>query len=401
VLADWRRIDGRLPDGTRAAAAIGGGNGTEAFGHEMSHGFGLQHNRRDGSTADYGDRWDVMGAWTWLGNTSGKFAAVDADYCARGPGMNAWNMRGRGWLSESRVWHSPSGDFGEHVALRPLHRRDLPGFLAAELPASSPVNGHPKYLVEYRKRDQWDQGLPRSCILVHRYEGNATNGKLVGQSYLMRGISGQFDLVEGDAFQDNLGGHSCLKVEYIDDATDTAKVRLVRSSSALRPPTVKIVKHSGWSTCVSGIVEGNIYSAGLRILNSECFGSYEINWSTSPGSRLTTINNSDPTFSFTAPPAGMTIQISVTLIFRDGTVVTDTIDFKSITPEEADFRELICRSLKDARKMPIPFWEWDPEKIDEILKEYSRPQRVLIQSRLARVLRSIERSLDMKDHKQR
>ena len=401
VVADWRRIDGRLPNGTRGTPGMGGGNGTEAFGHEMSHGFGMQHNRRDGSTADYGDRWDIMGAWT--GNAaSTKFAAVDADYCARGPGINAWNMRGRGWLDESRVWHSPANDFVESISLRPLHRLDLPGLLAAELPALSPVNGHPKYLVEYRKRDQWDAGLPRSCILVHRYEGAAANSGIDGPSYLMRGINGQLDMVAGDVFQDNSGGHSCLTVEYIDDAADTAKVRLVRSSSALSPPTVKITKDTGWSSCLAGSVEGQIYAVGLHIQNSECAGSYEISWSTSPGSWLTTINNHSPTFSFTAPPAGMTIQVSVVVTFLDGSVVTDTAKFTSITVNEADFREMICRVLRDARKMPIPFWEWDPEKIREVLKEYSLPQRKLIQSRLTQVVQSIQRSAELlegRDHK--
>lgn len=49
VCADWRRIDGRNPDGTLGTRVdTGGGNGTEVFGQEMGHGYGLNHSRRDG-----------------------------------------------------------------------------------------------------------------------------------------------------------------------------------------------------------------------------------------------------------------------------------------------------------------------------------------------------------------
>ena len=394
VVVDWRRIDGRMADGIRGTPGIAGGNGTEAFGHEMSHGFGLQHNRRDNSPNDYGDRWDIMGSWTYNATTS-KFASVDADYCARGPGMDAWNMRGRGWLDESRVWHCPTTDFVETITLRPLHRRDLPGFLAAELPSVSPANGHPTYLVEYRKQDQWDAGLPRSCVLVHRCQGTLKNGVIDGPSVLMPGLGSKLDLVTGDVFQDNSGGHSCLTVDFINDATDTARIRLVRSSAAVSPPTVKIVKKTGWSSCNAGPVEGQVYEAGLRIENAVCAGSYEISWSTSPGSLLTTYNNHSPTFSFTAPPAGMTIKVSVVVTFLDGSVVSDTMTFTSITAQEGDLREMICRVLRDARTMPIPFWEWDPYKMRDILKEYSPEQRAQVQDRLARLNQSVRQGFEL------
>jgi len=45
------------------------------------------------------------------------------DYTDIGPGLNAQNIRSRGWLEESRVWTSVGG-FDATVTLRPLHWRE-------------------------------------------------------------------------------------------------------------------------------------------------------------------------------------------------------------------------------------------------------------------------------------
>src|SRR5690348_7359224 len=93
----------------------------------MGHGYGLDHSRQDGSAADYMDRWDTMSTW------DSCFMAPHQDYVLIGPGLNAANMAGRGWLDGQRVWSSGSTSFSTTIQLRPLHRRDLPGFLAARL----------------------------------------------------------------------------------------------------------------------------------------------------------------------------------------------------------------------------------------------------------------------------
>lgn len=128
-------------------------------------------------------------------------------------------MRGRGWLDETRVWKPGSNSFDVTIKLRPLHRHDLQGFLAADFPDD--------YLVEYRKRARWDAGIPRSAVLIHRFDDN--------HSYLMSNTDGTPDLVKGDAFQ--IGGsagifaqqHSFSSIEVIsiDDASNTATLRLV------------------------------------------------------------------------------------------------------------------------------------------------------------------------------
>lgn len=113
------------------------------------------------------------------------YPASDSEFTSIGPGLNAWNMRSRGWLDESRVWKSSGIAYDETITLRPHVRRDLPGYLAAELMG---------FLIEFRVKEGWDAGIPRPAVLVHRFDDV--------QSYLMRGNSGSPDLIAGDSFGD-------------------------------------------------------------------------------------------------------------------------------------------------------------------------------------------------------
>lgn len=205
---------------TQGTDLFGGGGGVvcdtnvlqaSVLGQEMGHGYGLDHSREDGATADYRDRWDVMSTW------DSCFMQPHNDYVLIGPGLNAANMAGRGWLDESRVWSSGTTSFNTTIQLRPLHRRDLSGFLAARFG---------NYLVEFRKKDRWDAAIPRSAVLVHRFEDN--------RSYLMSANDGQQDLVAGSILGDNPGNNNfhrfarvtTLEVIEINDAGQFATIRL-------------------------------------------------------------------------------------------------------------------------------------------------------------------------------
>ncbi len=113
----------------------------------------------------------------------------------------------------------------------PLHRRDLPGYLAAELGP---------YLVEYRVAEKWDAGLQGgSGILIHRFAyglnysvvmgppaaeelaavsspalWSATHPQKVGEPFQVGDESKIFDTVY------------CCEVLAIDDAAHTATIRL-------------------------------------------------------------------------------------------------------------------------------------------------------------------------------
>ena len=100
-----------------------------------------------------------------------------------GPGLNAASMAGLGWLDQSRVWSSSNHTVHARVRLRPLHRRDLPGFLAARLG---------QYLVEFRDKSLWDQGIFEPVVLVHRFDD--------AHSYVMNGNAGTPGLRAGETF---------------------------------------------------------------------------------------------------------------------------------------------------------------------------------------------------------
>jgi hypothetical protein len=198
---------------------------TSVFGHEMAHAYGLDHSRLDGTVADYTDRWDMMSALnTWQG--------VDPNYGTRGPGINAANMRALEWLNPARVWRPASASsFSSVIQLRPLFRRDLPGLLTADLA----VPDHDGFTVEYRKRSDWDSGIPRSTVMVHRY--------LAGHSYLMSSGSGRIDLQKGNRFDSYSGNlpyvaNVAVEVLNIDDAGDVATVRVSRTPGQPLPHTI-------------------------------------------------------------------------------------------------------------------------------------------------------------------
>ena len=85
-------------------------------------------------------------------------------YGLYGPGLNAANMRDRGWLDRSRVLSLDSGKgvLPPTVQLRPLHARELPGYLALEID---------DYIIEFRDKRGWDVGIPESAVFVQSFEG--------------------------------------------------------------------------------------------------------------------------------------------------------------------------------------------------------------------------------------
>jgi PASTA domain len=202
---------------------------------EMLHGYGVNHSRRDGSQNDYQDPWDVMSTAVFPDRM-----ATDPNFTRIGPGLNAANMAGRGWLDSQRVW-ARSGFFNEGVVLRPHHRRDLAGFLVARAG---------EFFVEFRVKEGWDAAIPRPAVLVHRFQD--------GRSYLMASTTGEGDLVQGSVFRsvDQSGSQLETRVEVtsIDAGNRRATVQ-ISSQPTVSTTTVPFVEGE------SGAIAANVISA--------------------------------------------------------------------------------------------------------------------------------------------
>ena len=192
--------------GGPAAVCDGSNVQPSMIGQEMAHVYGLDHSRRAGSTEDYRDDWDVMST------LSSCHMRPGTPYGLSGPGLNAANMRSRGWLDRSRVLslRSSSGGFTRRVQLRPLHARELPGYLAVEVD---------DYVIELREQRRWDALIPNAAVFVHSFEDN--------HSYIEPAASGRLEILAGDRWELGQDGVADLPftrvvVDRIDPAARSA-----------------------------------------------------------------------------------------------------------------------------------------------------------------------------------
>ena len=191
-------------------------------GHMMGNVYGLDYSREDGSAEDCQDEWDIMSTVNAALIAEHPFFTDQQDRIGRsvfrmGPGLNAANMWSRGWLDLSRVWTAGADEFGATVQLRPLHHRDLPGYLAARVG---------RYFFELRVPELWDYRIAQEVVLVHDFFN--------GNSYIHTDKSGSHHgLIAGDEFEvgdpnDTLGPLIRVKVHSIDADTRTATLKVFR-----------------------------------------------------------------------------------------------------------------------------------------------------------------------------
>ena len=186
------------------------------LGQEMGHGYGIDHARIHNSLMDYLDPYDIMSTRAAYSDRHPDYDSIGwsvaMDYgLSIGPGLNAALMDSRGWLDYSRVKKITYGE--ETVELRPLHRLDLPGFLAIVVEVVSGFLATEymyidKFFVEFRMNKGWDGGFNRGLgpaapvVLIHYFEEN--------HSYIMKVL-----MNKGDKFEIKEGEHH-LKIELLD-----------------------------------------------------------------------------------------------------------------------------------------------------------------------------------------
>jgi hypothetical protein len=215
------------------------------LGQEMSHGYGLLHARAEGmGDADYTDPWDVM-------SSRASYAADDPVWgpSSIGPGLNAWEMRYQLWLDESRVFSGSSGT----VQLRPLHRRDLPGYLAADLGG---------VLAEFRVPERWDAAIPEPTVLLHSF-GYGSDDHLF-HSYLALGPHGpsapdSYEFGAGDTLSPGWG-----TVTHVPPMLWVSQAQLVEIDAANLTATIDVTRSTAPLVIQNVLEELRLDSLGLR-----------------------------------------------------------------------------------------------------------------------------------------
>jgi len=195
-------------------------------GHEMGHNYiGVNHSFDDTQTVycpgykpgEYGDGWDIMSAMTFGGSNP----TVTGLFGASGPGLNAPNLDRLGWLVANRVstWDYTS----ETLTLAALNRPLATGYLMAKVPIDA-ANPNHYYTVEFRRKIDWDEGIPRDTALIHEIRAD---GISVGLSYLIRANGGP-ERLQDQTFRD-INNNVAITVLGMDAPSSTATINIGRN----------------------------------------------------------------------------------------------------------------------------------------------------------------------------
>jgi hypothetical protein len=185
-----------------------------AFGHEISHGFGLDHSHSDNSSrpnaGEYGDPYDGMSYIGVLGRATTNFGNG-------GPGFNAFHLDRMGWLgrSEVRVFGA-DGVASATVTLTALYRSGFGGTRLVRIPYD-PADLNRYFTVELRMATGWDSGFGSPIVLIHESRPH-TPGNYRG--FLQR------DIMDGPPSQSLSRNGVTIRVLSVDAANGTAQVSI-------------------------------------------------------------------------------------------------------------------------------------------------------------------------------
>jgi hypothetical protein len=211
-------------------------------GHEMAHGWGLEHSFSNDPTyrnadwakiGEYDDQWDLMSA----GNV---FATPTDHFGNGGPGLNAYHRDQMGWIPRDRImtFGADGTLFNGSVTLTALNHPETPGTLLIRIPFD-PNDPFHYYTVEFRRKNNWDAGIPEDTILIHEVKKDEEG---VYRSYLLKDLS--------------LPEKPPLQTLQINDSPYLSGVTIQKSSSSTSPNQVTL---SIGSTIVERCLPGYVW----------------------------------------------------------------------------------------------------------------------------------------------
>ena len=137
--------------------------------HEVGHGLGLQHSFSDNrnyrnaswsTPGEYDDEWDVMSWAHTFGFPTDRFGRAAVS-------LNAYHLDYMGWLPRSRiVTFGANGETSGTIKIAALGHPNASGPFLVRVPfdASDPFH---YYTIEYRRKNNWDRGIPTDTVLLH------------------------------------------------------------------------------------------------------------------------------------------------------------------------------------------------------------------------------------------
>ena len=203
--------------GGGSRAFLGVNHELAAFGHEISHGFGLNHSHSEnvsapcgGVLSEYHDAYDVM---SWACET---MLTPTANFGFGGPGFNAFHMDRMGWLGRSEILtFGANGTRSATTTLTALYRVGFGGTRMIRVPYD-PADLNRYYTLELRMPTGWDAGFGTPVVLIH--DSRMEQGE--HRSFLLRAS------LDGPPEQRLIRDGVIIMVQSIDAANGTARVQI-------------------------------------------------------------------------------------------------------------------------------------------------------------------------------
>jgi hypothetical protein len=150
-------------------------------------------------------------------NFGGSNPMFEGLFGRSGPGLNAPNLDKLGWLAANRVltWDGTS----KTVTLAALNRPLAGGYLMAKVPIDA-ANPNRYYTVEFRRKIDWDQGIPQDTVLIHEVRAD-------GLFYLIR-ANGGAERLPDQTFRDE-NNNVAITVLSLDAISSTATFNIGRN----------------------------------------------------------------------------------------------------------------------------------------------------------------------------
>jgi M6 family metalloprotease-like protein len=134
------------------------------YAHEYGHLLSLpdlyDSSLESGVPDDFVGRWSLMGTGLWLGNPNGTSPAE----------LEAWSRIKLAWLVPDTLELAPGNPSFYHESLHPLETSN--GIRAIKIPFSQ----NEYYLIEFRRRINFDRYLPSEGVLITRVDETKNTG---------------------------------------------------------------------------------------------------------------------------------------------------------------------------------------------------------------------------------